>query len=61
MDIEDCILQIKEEIGIINDELGEVGERLATLEADVRWIRGLTALIAGGIASMLARMVLLGI
>lgn len=61
MDIEDCILQIKEEIGIINDELGEVGERLATLEADVRWIRGLTVLIAGGIASMLARMVLLGI
>lgn len=56
MNIENCIEQIEKKIAIINGELKEVCERLATLEADVRWIRWGIITIASGILAMLFKL-----
>ena len=39
MNIEDCIARIKDEIGIINDELGEIVKHQEAMRTDVDWIK----------------------
>lgn len=56
MELGDCITRIKDELKVLNDELGEVVERLAALETDMTWVKRLTILIAGGTITMLFKL-----
>ena len=58
MKVEDWAERIEKKIAIINGELKEVCERLATLEADVRWIRWGIVTIATGVIAVLAKLFL---
>lgn len=53
MKVEDWIERIEGKISVINDELGEVCERLAALEADMRWVRWLVIAILTGVIALI--------
>lgn len=48
-------LDIPEHIERINDELGEVLQRLATVEADMRWVKWGVVTIAGGVIALIIK------
>jgi len=48
-------LNIPGHIATINDELGEVMQRLATVEADMRWVKWGVTLIAGGMVALIIK------
>jgi len=43
----------------MNDELGEVMQRLATVEADMRWVKRLAILLVGSAVTTLGGVALL--
>ena len=49
------IWHIPKHIQKINDELGELAERVAKLEADMAWIKWMTLTILGGIIALLIK------
>ena len=61
-------LDLPRHIETINDELGEVVQRIATLEADMRWVKRLTIIgvgsavtTLGGVALLVIKIVFVGI
>lgn len=48
-------LDIPEHIERFNDELGEVLQRLATVEADMRWVKWGVVTIAGGVIALIIK------
>ncbi len=61
-------LDLPKHIATINDELGEVVQRIATLEADMRWVKRLTIIgvgsavtTLGGVALLVIKIVFVGI
>lgn len=58
MELGDCITRIKDELKVLNDELGEVVERLAALETDIAWVKRLVWVILSGVIALLVKVYL---
>ncbi len=54
-------LNLPKHIATINDELGEVMQRLATVEADMRWVKWGVVTIAGSMVALVVKLVFVGI
>lgn len=48
-------LDVPKHIERLNTEVGELCERVAKLEVEVKWVKWLTMLIVGGIIALVAK------
>ena len=58
MELESCIIRIKDELKVLNDELGEAVERLTALETDIAWVKRLVWAILSGVIALLVKVYL---